>query len=123
MLTITLRIKGEERKFSQDFISGYLFRKALELDSKRSKYLKKVLENSEAGEDESDLHEEQDKLLSHLFNFICIVFDQEFTPEEYEAGTDARKLMDQSWMIVHGIINQVTEPLEDEGEDDKKKTQ
>ncbi|MBN2910770.1 hypothetical protein JQC72_14815 [Polycladomyces sp. WAk] len=119
MLKIQLRLHGETKTYCQDFISGYLFRRALDLDDKRNKFLKKLLDQ----ENGQDMTQEQEELLNELYHFVSEVFGGQFTPEEYERGTDAREIIDQSWAIVHGIINQVMEPLKelDDDEDVKKK--
>lgn len=110
MPKIELRINGEKKTYRQDFISGYLFRKALQLGDKQNKYIQRMME---AQKPESI--EEQETLLDELFHFITEVFDGKFTAEEYERGTDARKIVDQSWDIVNSIVGQVMEPI---GEDD-----
>lgn len=118
MLKIKLRLNGETKVFAQDFISGYLFRRAVDLDDKRNKYMKEVLET------QGDISaEQQTALLDELYSFIVAVFDERFTVEEYEKGSDARQIIDQSWSIVHGIIGQVMEPLNQDGDgnDNKKK--
>ena len=115
MLRITLHLDGEKKTFYTDFISGYMFRKALELDEKRNKYLKKVLDQQETS------REEQEELLNELYTFISEVFGKQFTPEQYEQGTDARRIVDQSWAIVHGIISQTLEPLSELEDDDSQK--
>ncbi|PRX39523.1 hypothetical protein CLV97_12461 [Planifilum fimeticola] len=108
MLKITLRLNGETKTYTQDFISGYLFRKALLISDKREKFLKKVMD-SETGA----TLEEQEELLDELYHFITEVFGNQFTVEEYERGTDARRVVDQSWEIVYRIISQVTGPLQE----------
>lgn len=118
MLKIQLRHDGEMKTYSQDFISGYMFRRALDLDEKRNKYLQKLLDEENGKQATA---EEQKKLLDHLFHFISEVFGEQFTAEEYERGTDARKIIDQSWAIVHGIISQTMEPFEGIDVDDTQK--
>lgn len=106
MLKIKLRLSGETKEYTQDFISGYLFRRAVDLDDKRNKYMQEVLKT------QGDIPAEKQKaLLDELYDFVSTVFDQKFTAEEYEKGADARQIIDQSWAIVHGIIGQVMEPL------------
>lgn len=110
MLKIKLRLNGEDKEFTQDFISGYLFRRAVDLDDKRNKYMQEVLKT------QGDIPAEKQKaLLDELYDFVSTVFDQKFTAEEYEKGSDARQIIDQSWAIVHGIIGQVMEPLNQPG--------
>lgn len=117
MLKIELRLNGEKKTYRQDFISGYLFRKALQLGDKQSKYIKKMMETQEP-----ESIEEQEEMLDKLFHFITEVFEGKFTAEEYERGTDARKIVDQSWDIVNSIVGQVMDPIgEDETVDGKKK--
>jgi hypothetical protein len=118
MLKITLRIDGETKTFSQDFISGYMFRKAIDLDEKRNKYLQKLLDQENGGKVTA---EEQQALLDELYHFISEVFGGQFSAEEYEKGTDARQIVDQSWAIVHGIISQTMEPFEGLDDDTQKK--
>lgn len=123
MLKVELRFKSVEgdktktytKTYRQDFISGYLFRKALQLGDKQNKYIQRMMETQQA-----ESIEEQETLLDELFHFITEVFEGKFTAEEYERGTDARKIVDQSWDIVNGIIGQVMDPIGD-GEDGGKK--
>jgi hypothetical protein len=105
-MQLNLRINGEKKTFSVDFISGYMFRRALDLEEKRGKYLKKLID-----EQGNVPAEEQDTLLNELYGFIAQIFDKQFTTDEYENGSDARSIVDQSWAIVNGIIGQVADPL------------
>ncbi len=103
---VKLRINRETKTFSQDFISGYMFRRALDLEEKRGEFLKKLLEN------EGNVSAvEQEEILNELYGFIVEVFDKQFTADEYENGSDARHVVNQSWAIVNGIIGQVANPL------------
>lgn len=117
MLKIKLRLNGETKEYYQDFISGYLFRRAVDLDDKRNRYMQELLET------QGDIPAEKQKaLLDELYNFVSTVFDGKFTADEYEKGADARQIIDQSWAIVHGIIGQVMEPLnKSEGGNGNKK--
>lgn len=115
MLSIKLRIDNQYKTFSTDFISGRMFRKALELDEKRNQYVKNVVSEVPATWHDMEL------LLNKLYQFIADLFGNQFTSQEYEDGTDARKIVDQSWMIVHGVIGQTMEPLSEIGTDDSKK--
>lgn len=116
MLKITLRLNGDTKEYTQDFISGYLFRRAVDLDDKRNKYMQEVLQTK------GDIPaEKQTALLDELYDFVSHVFDRKFTAEEYEKGSDARQVIDQSWAIVHSIIGQVMEPLNQGGNGNNKK--
>ncbi|MCS1351146.1 phage tail assembly chaperone G [Mechercharimyces sp. CAU 1602] len=117
MLKIELQFDGEKKMYMADFISGRMFRRALDLVDKQQKFLKKMSELEETEE----IQEEQQELLDELFLVISEVFTKQFTPQEYEAGTDARHLTNQSWAIVYGIVNQVFSPLSEDGNGDKKK--
>ncbi|WP_416729198.1 phage tail assembly chaperone G [Fictibacillus sp. JL2B1089] len=103
-MQLTLRINDEKKTFSVDFISGYMFRRAIDLEEKRGKFLKKLIEEGVSAE-------EQKALLNELYGFIVQIFDKQFTTDEYENGSDARRIVDQSWAIVNGIIGQVSNPL------------
>ncbi|SDY84822.1 phage tail assembly chaperone G [Thermoactinomyces sp. DSM 45892] len=118
MWEIKLYLDKEWKTFSTDFISGRMFRKSLELDDRRNKFLQKALEHKELD------RVEQDQIVKELFSVITQVFDNQFSIEQYEEGTDARKIADQSWSIIHGIIGQTLEPLSSlaSEEDDLKKT-
>ncbi|MBD1373713.1 hypothetical protein IC620_15310 [Hazenella sp. IB182357] len=117
MLKIKLNIDGENKTFTQDFISGRMFRKAIELEEEQNQHLAKIQKQSDIPVSESI------KLIEALYHFICEVFDKQFTLEQYEDGIDARKIMDHSWTIVNAIIGQVIDPLGlDESDEDKKKT-
>lgn len=108
MLKIQLWHDGEMKTYTQNFISGYMFRRALDLDLERAEFVQKFLGQNTV---DQAMVEAQKKLLDNLFHFISEVFGGQFTAEEYERGTDALQIMDQSWAIVHGIINQTMEPL------------
>lgn len=109
---LKLFLDGEWKEYKINFISGKMFRLALELDQKRNDYVRKMLDSQEG-------NREMMSLLDELFAYICMVFGDQFTPEQYEEGTDARNIIDQSWAIVHGIISQTLEPLPVD-EDSKK---
>ncbi|TCP32187.1 hypothetical protein EV207_101165 [Scopulibacillus darangshiensis] len=70
-MEITLKIDGKDKKFAQHFVSGYYFRKALELSKEEEK---KGL----------DL-----KLIDKYVDFVCEVFGNQFTSEDYTNGVNA----------------------------------
>ncbi|SDY69554.1 phage tail assembly chaperone G [Thermoactinomyces sp. DSM 45892] len=115
MLKINLYLEGERKTFQTDFISGKKFRRALELDDKRNKYVKQNLDS-----ESMDLVDSQE-LLDELYLFISQVFDNQFTTEQYEEGTDARRIINQSWAIVHSIISQTLEEIPTDSDSKKNK--
>lgn len=114
MLKIVLHINGEKKEFTQDFISGRMFRKAVDMSEKQTTYLLKAEKAVKKNEQIS--RADQNKLLDELYHFVSEVFGNKFSAEEYEDGTDARQIVDQSWGIVHQIVSQTMDPILSAGE-------
>ncbi|MFC0188236.1 phage tail assembly chaperone G [Fictibacillus aquaticus] len=90
-LTLTLVIDGEEKKFtSPAFIPGKMFRQASEI----------ALE-FEKGSEEPDLDKHID--------FVCRVFENKFSHEQFEDGTDSRNLMKTIYGVVHFVVGNVAQ--------------
>lgn len=90
-LTITLQIEGKEKKFiSPSFVPGVLFRRAADNAE--------LIEKSEVGEQDID----------NLVAFVCDVYENKFTIEEFEEGTDARKLIKTVYAVVNFVMGNVS---------------
>lgn len=89
-LTIKLRIDGKEKKFvSPDYIPGTFFRKAGDFYE--------LLTSDEISISELD----------PLISFVCEVFENKFTIDEFEEGTDSRKIVPTILATVHFVMNNV----------------
>ncbi len=71
-LEITLRIKGEFKTFTQEFVPLKIYRKALETEKKLQ--AKKV---------------DEEKVFDDRLNLIVEIFDKQFTKDELENGLNA----------------------------------
>lgn len=95
-MKITLRINGEDKTFTNDFVQGRIFRNALELN-------KKLKENTEISVD----------LFDTLVEFVVITFGKQFTVDEFWDGVEAHKLQDEVMRVFNQVLSfgglQVTE--------------
>lgn len=90
-VTIVLKLEGKEKKFvTPDFISGVHLRKAAEIAN--------MIETSTAY-DGNDF--------DAMISFVCEQFDHKFTIEEFEEGTDARKLLSTIYGVANFVMNNV----------------
>lgn len=96
MIEIKLRINGEDKEFTQDFVPLTLHKKALELE----KYAATVNANDV---------EEMDKLLDERFSLITAAFDKQFTKDELKKGFNALTAKDTFYDIIYvGLLNHPT---------------
>lgn len=86
-MEITLLIDGEEKSFTQSFVSAKYYRKSLKL-------LKK-LEESET---------DQEATLNEQYELIVDIFEKQFTADQLENGLDARKVDEVLWDIIRKDI-------------------
>ncbi|MFS3914323.1 phage tail assembly chaperone G [Bacillus australimaris] len=91
-LTITLHLNGKKKKFSTpNFITGALFRTAAE-----------ITEDLESNDPERIYTSRQSE-------FICEVFGNKFTAEEFEQGIDSRLLYRTIYATANYVIGNIVE--------------
>lgn len=91
-MEITLKIKGEDKTFVQNFVSGYFFKEALKLSAEEEKKGFDI------------------KMLDREIDFIVDVFGKQFSREDFYNGVDATKLMSEVRRILaHEILGVPTE--------------
>lgn len=92
VLTITLHLNGKKKKFSTpNFITGVLFRTAAE-----------ITEDLESNDPERIYTSKQSE-------FICEVFGNKFTAEEFEKGIDSRLLYRTIYATANYVIGNIVE--------------
>ncbi|KKD42563.1 hypothetical protein MHB66_08725 [Bacillus sp. FSL L8-0167] len=91
-LTIILHLNGKEKEFSTpNFITGALFRTAAE-----------ITEDLESNDPERIYTSRQSE-------FICEVFGNKFTAEEFEQGIDSRLLYRTIYATANYVIGNIVE--------------
>lgn len=83
-MKITLRIEGTDKTFTQEFVSGRMFRKTLE----KQKLLK-------GGVDEN--------ALDSMVDYVVELFAAQFTQDQFYDGIRAQVMMD----TIIGLVNEV----------------
>lgn len=86
-------IENEEKTFSVPFVKGRIFRKALKMN--------KTLNSGELTE----------ALLDELIEFVCEVFNNQFTPEQVEDGLPVDGYMETLRGVFFEVINRATSSL------------
>ncbi|GIN59244.1 hypothetical protein J8TS2_35630 [Lederbergia ruris] len=90
-LTITLKIDGKDKRFTTPaFVKGSLFRQAVEVSQ--------AIET-----EEFDINN-----LDSYIQFVCEVFGNKFTVDEFENGIDGRKLLQTIYGTTFFVLNQVS---------------
>lgn len=88
--TITLKIDGKNKKFTTpQYVKGGLFRQAVEVSQ--------AIET-----DEFDIGN-----LDAYIQFVAEVFGNKFTIDEFEEGTDARKILPTIYATTYFVLGQV----------------
>lgn len=88
-ISLTLKIDGKDKKFvSPKFINGKLFRQASEL---------------------ADMYENKgiDFNWDEIFQFICDAFGNKFDVDQFEEGTDARRMIKTSYGVIQHVVGNV----------------
>ena len=85
-MKVTIKIEGQNKTFTADFISGRMFRKTIEIQKKLGKSI--------------DVD-----VLDDLVNYVVELFNKQFTADEFYDGIDARKLIDTVVDCINGIMN------------------
>lgn len=86
-MKVTLRINGENKTITTDFIPGRLFRRAIELSNT------------------IDFKNLQPETLDTLVDFVVDAFGKQFTRDDFYDGIDARCFVN----TIVDTINQVTD--------------
>jgi hypothetical protein len=90
-----LMVEDKEKTFSVPFVKGRIFRKALKIN--------KTL-NQEGGIDEAALDE--------LEEFVCDVFNNQFTPDDLEDGLPLDGILDTLRGVFFEVINRATSSIQ-----------
>lgn len=88
MLKITLNIKGEEKTFTPTFISGRVFRNTLKLAK-------------------IDVNKVDENMSDEFAKYICDVFGNKFTIDEFYDGIDAREILPTFLNCIKEITGQI----------------
>lgn len=102
-MQITLLIEGQKKPFTQDFISGRMFRKAIEMQ----KHFKD-------GIDENTLDE--------MVGFVVDAYGKQFTIDEFYDGIESNKLIETITGTINAIIGRSTKALGVDENDPNQKT-
>lgn len=91
-MQITLRIEGADKTFSQDFVSGRMFRKTLE----KQKLLK-------GGVDENTL--------DSMADYVVELYGGQFTRDQFYDGIRAQALMPTIVACIDEVVNGASEAV------------
>ncbi|MDQ0268873.1 phage tail assembly chaperone G [Cytobacillus purgationiresistens] len=90
-ISVVLRKEEKEERFvSPEYVPGSLFRRAADVAE--------LIESQSLSSDDLDV----------LISFVCDVFDNKFTIDEFEDGTDARRMMDTIYGVVNFVLGNIT---------------
>ncbi|WP_440894974.1 phage tail assembly chaperone G [Amphibacillus sp. Q70] len=102
-MKLTLMIKGEEKIFSTPFVSGMHFRKLLEFDQR--------IDYSNMGTDDFD----------ELVGFVCQVFGDQFTPDEFWNGIPSGEVVNTLLSVFYYVrTGEEQKAKKEEGNDEGK---
>lgn len=93
-MQITLRIEGQEKTFTQDFISGRMFRKAIEMQ----KHFKKG----------SDMDE---NTLDEMAGFVTEAYGKQFSIDEFYDGIQSNQLVTTVTQTINAVVGRSTAAL------------
>ncbi len=88
-MQITLKINGQERIFSNDFVKARVFRNALKMNEKMRK------EGNEISVETFD----------EMISFVVNVFDNQFTIDDVWDGLEAGRLQDEIMRVFNNVLN------------------
>ena len=92
-MQITLRINGQDKTFAQDFISGRMFRRTLEVS--------KLFQGGNIDE----------KTLDSVVDYIVELFGKQFTRDQFYDGIEAGKLIPTIIDCVNQVVGKSTEAI------------
>ena len=102
-MKIKLRVDGKEKTYTEDFVKGIIFRKALELN-------KKIRDATNIGEAE---------FYDEFVDFLVFAFGNQFTSEEAWNGLDVSQIQSEPTRIFNEILGLgglATQPVEGDEE-------
>lgn len=99
-MKITLRIEGADKTFTQDFVSGRMFRKTLEKQ--------KLLQN---GVDETTL--------DSMVDYVVELYGGQFTRDQFYDGIRAQQMMASITDAIDEVVNGASEAIGAEPTDPK----
>lgn len=88
-MKITLRIDGEDKTFTNDFVKARVFRNALKL-------------NEQMRDEEGNISVD---MFDNMIEFVTTVFDKQFTVDEVWDGIRASKLQSEIMRIFSEVLN------------------
>ncbi len=88
-MQITLKIDGQEKMFSNDFVKARVFRNALKMNEKMRK-------------EGNDISVET---FDEMIGFVVNVFDNQFTVDDIWDGLEAGKLQDEIMRVFNSVLN------------------
>lgn len=98
MLKITLRqADGTKKTYSQDFISGRMFRRTIEIQ--------KLMQAKPSDPD----------TLNETYNYFSEVFGNQFTAEEFEDGIDSREMTNTIGKYITVIVGGAEKAIGSDG--------
>lgn len=94
-MQITLRIDGQDKTFTQDFISGRMFRRAIELQ--------KNFRDGGANLDENTLDE--------MAGFVAEAYGKQFSIDQFYDGIQSDKLIPTVTQTINAVVGRSTKAL------------
>jgi len=88
-MEIKLRIDGDNKTFTNDFVKARVFRNALKLNEKMSK------EGNEISVETFD----------EMVGFVVTVFDNQFTTDDFYDGVQAGELQSEIMHVFNSVLN------------------
>ncbi|MGE7131254.1 phage tail assembly chaperone G [Lysinibacillus xylanilyticus] len=88
-MQITLKINGQEKIFSNDFVKARVFRNALKMNEKMRK------EGNEISVETFD----------EMISFVVNVFDNQFTIDDVWDGLEAGRLQEEIMRVFNNVLN------------------
>lgn len=88
-MQITLRIDGDNKTFTNDFVKARVFRNALKMNEKMRKEGKEISVET----------------FDEMVGFVVTVFDNQFTIDDFYDGVHAGKLQDEIMRVFNGVLN------------------
>ncbi|MFJ7914483.1 MULTISPECIES: phage tail assembly chaperone G [unclassified Lysinibacillus] len=88
-MQITLRIDGDNKTFTNDFVKARIFRNALKLNEKMSEEGNKISVET----------------FDELVGFVVTVFDNQFTIDDFYDGVKAEELQSEIMRVFNGVLN------------------
>jgi hypothetical protein len=94
-MQITLRLNGEEKTFTQDFISGRMFRRAIEMQ----KHFRDGAENLDVN------------TLDEMVGFVVESYGKQFTIDDFYDGIQSDKLISTIIQTIDEVIGRSAKAL------------